>query len=417
MIKKLQLLSIAMILTASQLFASGFQINENGARAMAMGGAFTALANDPSALYFNPAGITQLEGTHFMGGATLIQPSSSFRGPAPSVTEYEMEDQLFTPFNFYLTHQFSEKITGGIGVNNPYGLGTKWDEDWVGRFLAIETEIRTFFFTPAVAYKVSDKLSISVGGIVSYADVLISRKLQSQELALFDTEARIDLEGDATAFGFTAGVLYKPNDMLSFGLSYRSQVEHEFQGTAEVEVAQQLQASVPQGDVTAPLTTPGNITVGAAAHLSDKLTLSADFQYVGWSSYDKLEVTFEDTDPKQTDVNVRDYDNSFIARLGGEYSLTQSFDLRGGLYYDKNPVKDEKMDPTLPDADRIGFNIGFGYDLTDNLSVDLAYLFIRFTERTVEDSDESYAPAGEAPFNGTYNSTANLFGVNFSYEL
>jgi long-chain fatty acid transport protein len=414
-LKKLQLLGIAMILSASQIFASGFQINEHGARAMAMGGAFTALASDPSAIYFNPAGLTQLKGTQFMGGATLIQPSSSFRGPAPAITEYELKEQLFTPFNFYITHQFSDNITAGIGVNNPYGLGTKWDEDWVGRFLAIETEIRSFFFTPAVAYKINDQLSVSIGGVISYADVLISRKIQSPQLALFDSEARIDLEGDATAFGFTAGVQYKPNEMFSFGLSYRSQVEHEFTGTADVTTAQQLQASVPQGDVTAPLTTPRNITFGAAAHVMENLTIAADFQYVGWSSYDKLEITFEDTGDKS--VNQRDYDNSFIARLGGEYKLSNDFDLRGGVFYDKNPVKDEKLDPTLPDADRIGLNIGFGYDLTDNLTVDVAYLFLRFNERTVTNSDETYAPAGFAPFNGTYNSTANLFGLNFSYKL
>ncbi len=150
------------------------------------------------------------------------------------------------------------------------------------------------------------------------------------------------------------------------------------------------------------------------------LLLTADFQYVGWSSYDKLEVTFEDVidenGNKLVTASERNYDNSFIARLGGEYNLTPEFDLRGGFLYDSNPVSDEKLDPTLPDADRLGFNIGFGYKLSKGVSIDVAYLFLRFVEREITNSKENYS-GGISPFNGVYSSVAHLFGINFSYNL
>lgn len=408
---------IFLLFIVGKLFASGFQINEHGARAMAMAGAFTAIANDPTAIFYNPAGLSYLSGTHFYGGATLIKPISSFRGPSPSIDEWKMKDLLFNPVNIYVTHQFMDNLTLGIGLNNPYGLGTEWDENWIGKYLAIKTEIRTFFFYASVGYKLSDEFSIGAGPIYAIGDVTINRK---NSLSPFDADATINLTGDASAVGFTAGLLYKPLDEFSVGLSYRSEVKFDFEGKADVSAPDQLLPIIPQGNVKAPLTTPQNITLGLAYFPSEELTVSADLQYIGWSSYDKLEITF--TDEKDANgkpyvsSSLRDYDNAMIARVGFEYKLLEPFTLRAGLLYDSNPVKDERLDPTLPDSDRLGFNIGFGYKITENLAVDVAYLFLRFNERKIDNSLESYS-SGSAYFNGVYNSTAHLLGIDLAYNF
>lgn len=415
MLKKLTQSIIVLVLAANVSFAGGFQINEHGAKAMAMAGAFTGLANDPSAIFFNGAGLTQLEGTQLLAGVTLISPAASFRGPSPAITEYSVQDKIFHPINFYLTHQFDENWFVGLGINNPYGLGTKWDDDWVGRYLALDTEIRTFYFSPTVAYKVNENLSLSVGFVFAYGDVKIIRYAN---LFPFDGEIKVNLEGDGTSVGFNAGVLFKPSDFLQLGLSFRSNNTFNFEGEATSTGPAALSASYPKGDIAAELTTPMNVTLGAALFPMKELTITADFQYVGWSSYDKLAVDFKD--PATSDLSaVRDYENTFIARLGGEYKLSSSFALRGGLFYDNNPVKDQYVEPTLPDSDRLGFNIGLGYKLTDDLAIDLAYLFLRFSEREITDSKENYSgiSGANAPFNGVYNSSAHLFGINFSYSL
>lgn len=415
MLKKLTHSIIVLAIVVNVAFAGGFQINEHGARAMAMAGAFTGLADDPSALFYNGAGLTQLSGTHIVAGVTLIAPSASFRGPSPAITEYSLQDQLFHPINFYITHQFDEKWYVGLGINNPYGLGTRWDDDWVGKYLALDTEIRTFYFTPTVAYKVNDNLSLSAGFVFAYGDVKIIR---FSNLYPFDGDVKVSLTGDGTAIGFTAGVLFKPSDLMQFGLSFRSNNTFSFSGTAESEGPAALSANYPKGDIAAEVTTPMNVTFGAAVFPSKCLTVTADFQYVGWSSYDQLAVDFKD--PKYSDLAaVRDYENTYIARLGAEYKLTDNFALRGGIFYDNNPVKDEHVEPTSPDSDRLGFNIGLGYKLTEKLSVDLAYLFLRFNEREITNSKENYSgiSGANAPFNGVYNSSAHLFGINFSYGL
>lgn len=415
------------------IFASGFQLNEHGARAMGMADAFAGVANDPSTIYFNPAGLTNLRGTNFLAGVALIAPSADFEGPLPSTTKTEQDSQVFTPINFYATHSFKNGLSLGLGVNNQYGLGTKWPNDWVGRYLAVETEITAFYFTPVVAYKISDVFSIGVGAVIALADVTIINNipLQNPVSGQLLPDGRVELEGDATSFGFSAGIFVKPSDVISFGVSYRSENEFDFEGDAATTpatldfthpIAGPQSIPLPHGAVKAPLTTPQNLTVGVGLYPSKDLTISADFQWVGWSSYDKLEITFEEYDldpitPEQENVEtaIRNYEDSFIIRMGAEYLISPEFALRGGLFYDNNPVKDNYVEPTLPDADRYGINVGCGYNFSPALRVDLAYLLLLFSEREVTDSEFSL-PDG-TKFNGTYQNTTHLFGVNFSYAI
>ena len=162
---------ISVLIISAQLFAGGFQINEHGARAMGMGGAFTAVANDASAIYWNPAGLTQLTGTQLMLGTTLISPMSSFKGIAPATTEYKTESQTFFPTHFFAAHNFKNGLAAGIGFTSPFGLGVKWGDNWVGKYLTLDTELKVFTISPVVAYKFSDQFSLSAGFIYSWANV------------------------------------------------------------------------------------------------------------------------------------------------------------------------------------------------------------------------------------------------------
>ncbi|GAB4297147.1 MAG: outer membrane protein transport protein [Ignavibacteriaceae bacterium] len=415
MSKKLYTFVAVILLFSANIYGGGFQINEHGAKAMGMGGAFTGLANDASAVYWNAAGLTRLTGTHFLLGTALIGPSSTFRGVTPDTDLYHMQSQTFFPSHFFASHSVMDNLSVGLGFSTPFGLGTKWDEDWIGKYLAVETELRTFTLTPVVAFSILDNLSISGGFIYSFADVTITRK-NSQ--APFEGDAFVNLEGDEkSAFGYTAGLMYQPFDFLSIGASFHSEVDYEFEGTATTTGAQQLidAGLLPNGDVTAELTTPMNIAVGIALFITDEFTLTADYQYVGWSSYDTLKVNF--VDPNFTDLaSPREYDDSFIARLGAGYKISDELELLGGIYYDKNPVDPDKLNPSLPDSDRLGFSLGVEGRITENFTVSASYLFIRSEEVTVTNSQEIYT-AGDSRFNGTYNSFANLLSFSFQYSL
>jgi long-chain fatty acid transport protein len=378
-----------------------------------MGGAFTAVANDPSAVYWNGAGLSYLPGTNIVFGVSFIAPSSSFRGVAPVVTKYRGKNLLFYPAHFFASHQLNDKFTLGLGFTTPFGLGTEWDENWVGKYLAIETSLQTFIVTPVIAYKPIESISISAGFVYSFADVLITRKNPLQPI--FASDAFIHLEGDDMfAYGFNAGIMFKPTKCISIGVSYHSEVKYEFEGTATSTGPDQVAASLPKGDITAELTTPQNIAGGIAVDISEKVKISADFQYVGWSSYDKLAVTFVETGVVSSSDRL--YDDSYIIRLGGSYKPNEKLAFMGGIYYDKNPVSTEYLNPSLPETNRIGLSFGIEAQIFENLSIQGSYLFIRGEQLTITDSKEVYTPGGST-FNGTYNTSANIFGLSFNLSL
>lgn len=414
--KSLLLSPLFVLLLLGNLHAGGFQLNEHGARAMAMGNAFTAVSDDPSAIYWNQGGLTQLSGTNILIGANLIAPQSTFRGVIPAVKTNYMENEIFFVPNLFVSHSFNDDLAVGLGVTAPFGLGTKWDDDWVGKYLAVETELQVITVAPTLAYEIIDGVSLGASFIYSFAEVLITRKVSQYP---FQGDAFVRLEGsEHSAFGYNVGLMLKPFDILSIGFSYHSEIDYEFEGTAETTGSQQLlqAGALPNGDVTAALTTPMNIAGGIALQVSEALLLSADFQWIGWSSYDSLKVNF--IDPQYEDLaSPREYDDSYIIRFGAEYRFNEEIAFLGGVYYDKNPVEPNFANPSLPDSDRLGFSFGVNGTLSEYISFTASYLFIRADELTVTNSREIYTDPGTSKFNGTYNSFANILSFSLQYSL
>lgn len=406
-------IAAAVLLINISVSAGGFQINEHSARAMMLGGAYTAMYDEPSAIYFNPGALAQMSGFKLQVGTTLIAPAASFRGPAPSITEHEMESAVFTPSHFYASYEIADGFVAGLGFNNPFGLATKWNNDWVGRFVSRETALEAFTFQPTVAYKLTECLSIGGGLTYSLATVKIER---ASNLSPVDAEVDVVLDGETSkAFGFHAGLLYILNENTSFGLTYRSEVDYDFEGTIRTTGPDALASSYPNGAIYAGLTTPQQIIFGAAHKPMSELLLSFDFQYIMWSSYDKLAAYDAETYVAILSV-PKDFEDTFIARLGAEYVLNDMFTVGGGILYDRNPAPDETVDSSLPDSDRIGLSIGGNIQLAENIHLDVSYLFLRFNERTITNSEVDYSGTeGLVPFNGTWNSTANLFSLSMNF--
>ncbi len=168
----LGLLVLVTFLATGTLFAGGYQLNEQNARAVGMGGAFAATASDPSAIYFNPAGLAFQDGFNVLGGINFIIPSTTFTPAANSYLQpiiVSTNPQVFTPFNIYGSYKLNDKIVVGLGIYNPFGLGTQWPDQWgraymnpfganyLGSSLAINSSIATYYFNPTIAYKINDK--------------------------------------------------------------------------------------------------------------------------------------------------------------------------------------------------------------------------------------------------------------------
>ncbi|MFH2030347.1 MAG: porin [Bacteroidota bacterium] len=412
--KKTVLPVLLSILLAGNLFAGGFLTGTQNARAMGMGHAFVGLANDASAIYFNPAGLANLKGTNVLFGTTFIMPTMDFTGPTPLTTTTSSVEKTFTPINLYGTYSMDNGLSFGIGVFNPYGLGSEWADDWIGKALAIETELRTFYINPTVAYKVSDNLSVGVGFDYIISNIIMSRRITSVPGVPVPTNIKMDLEGDGkAAYTFNFGVLFQATKDLSVGLAYRHSAEIEFDG--EVKFSD-LSVGIPQIDPilagafktskgAAKITMPYDLRVGLSYNAMTNLIVNADFQYVGWESYKELKATFDN--PTYDMASPKNWENSMGIKVGGEYTM-DAFAFRAGYVFDGNPIPTKYMDPSLPGADRHEFTLGLGYQITSSIRVDAAYQFISF-ENEVKDS--------ALPFNGKYVNSTNLFGFNLGFAL
>jgi long-chain fatty acid transport protein len=409
---RIAVFAFVALFAATPALAGGFQLNEHGARAMAQAGAFAARATDGSAMFFNPAGLGFQKNASIYLGTTLVIPSTSFYGPLELGTNQEtkLNSQVFTPINAYVTYPIMDGLVAGIGVNNPYGLGTEWPETWAGRYITTKIDLVTFFYNATVSYRLLDNLSIGAGFNFVTGDVTIQRAVPVTSVSV-PSDPRVNLSLSGTGLGFTAGLMYKLGDDWSIGASYRHPVKVEASGDATFSPNYAVLA-LPQGKASAALTLPSTGFFGIAYKAMDNFDLEADFQFIGWSSYDSLMIEFKDatTPDKATSVSHKKYQDTWMIRVGGEYRIGD-LALRAGYYFDHSPVKDEYVEPLLPDANRHGLNIGAGYKFTDHISADVAWLFIKFLDREVTNS------VVENSFNGTYKSIANLIALNLGYTF
>ena len=477
--KKVQVLLLIMMFSASGVFASGLSIPEQGAAALGMSAAMTARSEDLSSIFYNPAGLDYVEKFEIMLGLTPIRPHhdyAPFPGYRSAIKSLSAEPKTFLPPHIYAAFRASENMVLGLGVYVPFGLGTEWDKVWNGRYTSTLAEIQTIYINPTIAYRASDKVSIGAGVSYITSNATLERMFDSgsdlfkkfdKDSALSDLVANTDydshfaLEGDGTAYAFNVGIMMRPVEKYQFGISFRSAYDMDYEGTAKFKhqetaiksaVTKLLQGSgVTDEQIAAkadtaymdvqtegPATQDGSATLkmpwmlnfGMKADLTDVWDFSADIDIVGWSVYDKLIIDFKDNKPEDKKTLSKDWVNAYILRAGTSYDFTESLVGRCGVLYDMNPVPDETMDGQLPDSDRYGLSIGGGYKI-GGIQLDASYMLLNFLDREKrngigfegEDSTGDGVvnifdvPEGYPVGNGSYEGRANLISVSATYEF
>ena len=192
---------------AGRVFAAGFALYEGSARGNALGGALIARADDASAVYYNPAGITQLKGTQISTGMNLITPSNKIYF-YENGKDSELKRNWFYPPYGYLTRQLSDRLWFGVGMFARFGLGTEYEEDWPGRNNSYNAVVKGVEINPNLAWKVNDCFSIAGGLSVMRLDVKLEQKIP-----LFGVDS--SLEGHSYGWGFNLAAHYKPRDWVS----------------------------------------------------------------------------------------------------------------------------------------------------------------------------------------------------------
>jgi long-chain fatty acid transport protein len=446
--KKLVAACVAASLLGAATLASaaGLKVNEQGAKAMGMGNAFTAQADDPSALFYNPAGIAFLKGTQVnVGSTTLYVPSTEFSGTAPlsgtaptnvgttSVFEKAKQDIFIAP-TVYVTHTFEgAPLSLGLGINAIYPLAKTWDESSAFRAEVMNISVKPINIQPTLAYRFDSlNLAIAAGVDITYAQVAMRKMAYAPNPAIANSAYELgtmDLDGTATDVGYNLGLKWKPLDSLSFGAAYRSKIDLHIDGTANFlattpagfnMIGMTTAATSPYSrtrvtsDVSTDITLPSSLGLGVAWQPNDKTTLEFDAEWTEWSSFEKLEFNF--AGPQFANFNNRPkplkWKDVWCYKLGGQYAVTKNLDMRLGYMYDKNPIPDATLGPVLPDADRHSFSIGQGIH-NDMFSLDLAYMWTHFVDRTVNNQNMAEMTGA----NGTYKSDVHLFGASVTVKF
>lgn len=391
-------------------FGAGFQLNEHGAIGTGRSGAIIGTVRDPSAVFHNPAGLTRAEGTQFVGGVSLIRAGGEYTGrglaadPLEEVVSQKTEQNFVPVPHAYVSHEISKTAYVGFGFYNHYGLGLVWDnpDEFVGRTIAQEISLRTFFLTPTVALRLSENVSIAVGVSFVPATLTLTRVIGAtdNDQVVFpatgnNPEGTVDLQGDAFGVGATAGIQLNFVEHLWIGLSYRSAVKLSFEGEADFQLPSDIPASVaanfPDQTINGELTLPHTLLAGIGWE-TEHWTVELAGQVTFWTSYDELRLNFDAGLPTPTTALDRDWRVAPMARLGAEFRFAGAA-VRLGAAYDVSPVPNRTVDPTLTDNDRIIGSIGLGYDF-GYVSLDVAYMALYLLPRTVtgEDNNVNFPP-------------------------
>lgn len=408
-IKAFIIFLIVSFFNPSLLLGAGFLIYNQNAAASGMGLSFTAQADNPSAVFYNPAAINRLKGTQLSWGATIIMPQTTFKSYLTG-SKTDMESHIYQLPHIFITHKINKEFSLGLGFYSPFGLSVDWPENWEGRYISTFSELRSLFLTPVVSWQLSPKLSIAMGVNLVYSDVEQKKALSFTPLPVKDGVAK--LEADGISGGYNLAFLYHFNNILDLGLSYRSKISLTYKGEVETKAPQHLKPYLPHGDISLDIDLPPILVIGIARTFFDRLTVETDFYWIGWSTYDNLYADFERFIPKIFAKYVapipRDYHNVFTYSIGMKYLLNPAIILRAGYMYDTSPVPERTCDPILPDADRNEISIGIGYQ-GQRYNLELTYYAVLVKERRV--TNNIYG------FNGKYESFVNLISLNFDYRF
>ncbi|WP_187261166.1 OmpP1/FadL family transporter [Pontibacter beigongshangensis] len=401
-------------LLSGAAMAGGYQVNLASQRQIGMGHTGTGITTGTSSIFFNPGAMSFLRENGVTIGASGIISKIAYRAPEPSGATAKADNPLGTPFHVYGVFGINDRLKAGLGVYTPFGSTVNWGNDWNGRFGLSELSLQAIFIQPTLSYQITDQLGIGAGFVYAVGGVNLQRNipLQNSEGAY----GKAELDGKANGIGFNAGIFFKPSEQLSFGLSYRSKVDMKVDGGdvmfSNLPTSPAIAGRFPAGtefDATLPL--PATLTFGAGFMPSEDLTIAVDVSHVGWSAYKSLRFDYsQDVNGSNFAENARNYEDAYIYRVGAEYKVSDAFALRAGGYYDGTPVQEGYLTPETPDSDSRGVSVGFGYKLSEDMSVDASFLYINKKKRT----DASDLSGGVA---GTYKSIAYIPGIALNYKF
>ena len=422
-------LALATMASSSALGA-GFQVNEHTANGLgrAMAGQ-AAMPENASVLATNPAAIAAFKTSQFSAQVSVIDPQIDIRGDMDVTVggntltldagEEGVAESAIVPSLFYTT-PLNDKWSAGIGMFTSYGLATDYSDSYNALHYADEAEVFSFTVNPAVAYKITDTLSVGLGLNITYADAEIGTSIPQAFGTLMGNEAlgnltMVKMEGDDVALGWNVGVFWQATSSTTLAFSYRAETELTMEG----EVNSDLGVLIPE--VAELYNQGGSLDLNFAAisefavnqKLNEQWSLQASANFTEWSTFDKLEANLDSGYVLL--LKEEDFEDTWRLSVGTTYNYSDKLTLRAGYAYDEGAVSYEHRSLSIPDTDRHWITVGATYDLSDSMSIDVGYAYIKGREANVSQIRE--IGSVETLLTATEHAKANVFSlqVNTSF--
>jgi long-chain fatty acid transport protein len=392
------LLVFALILLPMHAFAGGFLIYNHDAKANGMGLAVASSIDNPSAVFYNPALLTNLKGLSISAGVNAFISDRTYDDAATGIRVKAIPKDHFIP-TFFASYAM-DRWAFGLGIYVPFGLSSEWPQTWIGRYQTTYAEINTTYINPVVAYKFNDYVSFAAG--LSY--VTSSVTLKNSIAVGPSTDAVAKLSGDGDSWGYNAALAVKLPQDFTVSLTYRSAANVGYNGDVRFYAFPPVKKFLPDGRASTDMNLPFIWSGGIAKKFGD-LTIEGDLIFSGWSSLNKYTITFKNG---MAPITVyKDWSNTPSFALGANYRWNKYLETQIGYMYDKTPVPDSTLSPELPDASRNLLTCGATLKL-DDFRIGLGY------QATFFDKANSTRNIVGAP-KGTYNTFANVILFNISY--
>jgi len=405
--RKLSLLALLIPFVSASLFAGGYQVRLQGQKQTGIGLIGTPLAFGAGSIFYNPGSLSFMPNkADFSIGASGIFSKVVFQAQN-SDYQARTDNPMGTPFYLYGAYKITDDLSVGLGVNTPYGSSSVWNDNWDGRYLIQNISLAAIYIQPTVAYKIGDKFGIGAGLDIVSGAVEINKALPAP------VNGEFNMKGSTVAFGYNIGVHFRPTEKFNIGVDYRSKIDMKVENgdTKFTEIPTSLGDYFPSsGNFDATLPLPANLDVGLSYQVTEKLMLAFEFDYVFWSAYDSLIVDFKVNNDLLADSrSPREYSNSAIFRIGGQYNISDKIIARAGFYYDPTPTNEDYFSPETVSLDQFGWTVGLSLMPVKGLSIDLSYL-----QLSGKESVKMYKPDN---FGGTYKSMAFIPGLGVSYSF
>lgn len=392
-----------------------------------MGHIGTGLALDQGSMFFNPGALAFVRERGVTLGAAAAIARTAYRNDATG-QNFSFKHTTATPAQLYAafgpkgTDGKPGKWAAGIGIYTPFGATLDYGSGWTGRYSLTKIALLSGFIQPTFSYQVTEWLGIGAGFVygLGYVDLRKDIPLTNQQ----ETNANIKLESEsaATGTGFNAGIYLKPTQMLSVGISYRSQVNMKVKGGTvtlnNIPGAAPVRAAFTAKKFDATLPLPATTSIGIGFTPTEKLTVGADVNFTQWSTYKSLDFAFDgNVGGSTTSTSVRNYKDSFAFRLGGQYRVMDALTLRLGGYFDQTPVRDGYITPETPDANRLAGTTGASIHIGEHVDIDLAYEFLAFKQRTQTQAELEANNVAVDRVAGTFQTYISVVGAGLNYKF